>query len=481
MRPAIEQLIQKGYPVKSDRHRPVTRNWPSSIEVKAVPTFIVVDAAGRTLARTGPAARRQAGRTLPQGQGQDSRRSRPAVDDPQAGDAARRRRGRSAAEDDRPDRRRRRDRRADPSRIPSPGRPSSASRSTAPGSIGFGSGTIIHSTPEESIILTCAHIFKLEGGRRPSRRRSSRGRSRSTCSTASCSGQIGQVHYANETVDGQGARLRLRPRRRPDPDPARAAGCRRRGSSPPHWQPQQADADDHRRLLRGARRHGLGHDDRSTRRARALGQPAITRRSSACRPRSRGGRAAASTPPTAMSRASATSPSRGATTASTPRPASIHRILDRNNLTALYAAGHEPIRADARPGTRPTRGTRRRPRPSPAPSRPTATSRPRDDPAARPAGNPVADRCQGSGRTDGLAIAARHAPRGRARCPDGRAERRDPPPTATDSPSMADDAGPPGLGLHLAATGRIRPRRLDRRRSSKWHRVTTPAVGRAAE
>ncbi len=30
-------------------------------------------------------------------------------------------------------------------------------------SIGFGSGTIIHSTPEESYILTCAHIFKIDG------------------------------------------------------------------------------------------------------------------------------------------------------------------------------------------------------------------------------------------------------------------------------------------------------------------------------
>ena len=29
-------------------------------------------------------------------------------------------------------------------------------------STGFGSGTIIYSTPEESLILTCAHIFKLE-------------------------------------------------------------------------------------------------------------------------------------------------------------------------------------------------------------------------------------------------------------------------------------------------------------------------------
>jgi hypothetical protein len=30
-------------------------------------------------------------------------------------------------------------------------------------STGFGSGTVIHSTPDESLILTCAHIFKLDG------------------------------------------------------------------------------------------------------------------------------------------------------------------------------------------------------------------------------------------------------------------------------------------------------------------------------
>jgi len=37
-----------------------------------------------------------------------------------------------------------------------------------PHSTGFGSGTIIHSTPEQSLILTCAHIFKLEGRRQAS-------------------------------------------------------------------------------------------------------------------------------------------------------------------------------------------------------------------------------------------------------------------------------------------------------------------------
>ncbi len=40
-----------------------------------------------------------------------------------------------------------------------------------PHSTGFGSGTIFHSTPEQSLILTCAHIFKLEGSHQVSPRR----------------------------------------------------------------------------------------------------------------------------------------------------------------------------------------------------------------------------------------------------------------------------------------------------------------------
>ncbi len=33
---------------------------------------------------------------------------------------------------------------------------------------GFGSGTIIYSSAEESIILTCAHIFRVKGQQQPS-------------------------------------------------------------------------------------------------------------------------------------------------------------------------------------------------------------------------------------------------------------------------------------------------------------------------
>lgn len=35
------------------------------------------------------------------------------------------------------------------------------------GSMGFGSGTVIESTPDETIILTCAHIFAVNSGRQP--------------------------------------------------------------------------------------------------------------------------------------------------------------------------------------------------------------------------------------------------------------------------------------------------------------------------
>jgi hypothetical protein len=48
---------------------------------------------------------------------------------------------------------------------PAPWETAARIRVLGQGSVGFGSGTIIHSTPTESLILTCAHIFKLDGPR----------------------------------------------------------------------------------------------------------------------------------------------------------------------------------------------------------------------------------------------------------------------------------------------------------------------------
>ena len=51
MRPAIEQLIQKGYQVKSVDVEE-SPELAERYQVKDVPTFIVVDPSGRTMART---------------------------------------------------------------------------------------------------------------------------------------------------------------------------------------------------------------------------------------------------------------------------------------------------------------------------------------------------------------------------------------------------------------------------------------------
>ncbi len=171
VRPAVEQLIRKGYPVKSidiDKDARVATRYG----VDRVPTFVVIDADGRELDRSsGPqsasalakfylAARAKA-------QPSDDSNAHAGADD-ESGD-------REAEE---PARARPRARRDDPDDRPEP----EAQRSTTavnphpaetvvrikvlgPNSTGFGSGTLIHSTPEQSLILTCAHIFKLEGNR----------------------------------------------------------------------------------------------------------------------------------------------------------------------------------------------------------------------------------------------------------------------------------------------------------------------------
>jgi hypothetical protein len=68
------------------------------------------------------------------------------------------------------------------------------------GSIGFGSGTIIHSTPQESIILTCAHIFKLEGRQQAPPAKFPR-EIAVDLFDGTLRGQ--QVHYAQETYPGK--------------------------------------------------------------------------------------------------------------------------------------------------------------------------------------------------------------------------------------------------------------------------------------
>ena len=168
------------------RHRPSRPSWPSATRSRPSPPSS--SSTPRAARWRGPRACSPPGNSRSSTGGQGEARGRAARRRrPPAGDAADRRGdGPTEADADAgggsPGRRAPSPPRR-PSPIPSPGRRSSASGPRA-GSIGFGSGTIIHSTPQESIILTCAHIFKLEGGRSPQPSRFP-GRSRSTCSTAS--------------------------------------------------------------------------------------------------------------------------------------------------------------------------------------------------------------------------------------------------------------------------------------------------------
>ena len=187
-RPAVEQLIRKGYPIKTidiDQEPKLRQRY--HVEQRS---HIHRGRWFRTRARSDhrPPARRRAGAILQGGGGQGtaagqlqcprrltrriarrSRRQRRPAANPT------RKSGRNNDDD-----RHESDARARPSRplpIPSHGKPSSGSGSSSNRSTGFGSGTIIHSTPEESLILTCGHIFKLEGRKASRSLLSSRARS----------------------------------------------------------------------------------------------------------------------------------------------------------------------------------------------------------------------------------------------------------------------------------------------------------------
>lgn len=172
MRPVIKQLIRNKYPVRSIDIDHDSHDLAERYHVQAVPTFIVVDSRGRELDRTKGTAsaadlarfyQAAAAKAEPTNDADDrvaSRaKSRPRRDDDQADEepkASRNNRGNRPEEEAE-------------ERVftnPKPWESSVRIKVIGPGSTGFGSGTIIHSTPEESLILTCAHIFHLENARR---------------------------------------------------------------------------------------------------------------------------------------------------------------------------------------------------------------------------------------------------------------------------------------------------------------------------
>lgn len=147
MRPAVELLEQKGYPIQVidiDENADLAQRY----QVDGVPTFIVVDPDGNELDRISglrparelaemynAALTQQPGRA---DAGPSSRELQPTEEIEALAETA---------------------------PPPRPWETVVRIKIFQGRSVGFGSGTIIKSTPEESIILTCAHIFKVDGRR----------------------------------------------------------------------------------------------------------------------------------------------------------------------------------------------------------------------------------------------------------------------------------------------------------------------------
>ncbi len=161
MRPEVEKLVQKGYPVKSidiDRSPELSERY----KVSAVPTFVVVDAGGKALAKTSgamPAARLASFYNETKLKVGDPRPAEQAEDRPNLEDIP-------ASEPAQPEQ-------AGPAPLVNPKPWETVVRikmHLSNTEWGFGSGTIIYSSAEESIILTCAHIFRVKGQQQPSPR-----------------------------------------------------------------------------------------------------------------------------------------------------------------------------------------------------------------------------------------------------------------------------------------------------------------------
>ena len=173
MRPAVKALADKGYPVKSidiDKSSDLADKY----EVSAVPTFVVVDGEGRELGRSsGAQPAGQLAKLYNDAAAKAPRRVTPAAerdeaaydDEEEAEDAP------PAEEADAPESLTEEEIAAQARRKPVNPKPWETVvriRVHGNGSIGFGSGTVIYSSDEESLILTCAHIFKLEGRKQAS-------------------------------------------------------------------------------------------------------------------------------------------------------------------------------------------------------------------------------------------------------------------------------------------------------------------------
>jgi hypothetical protein len=177
MRSVIDLLSKRGYPIKSIdvEHAP---DLAEKYDIQAVPTFVVIDSSGKELDRTQgsqPAGQLARFYLSAKTKAQPPSSSRAHVEgdedseEQNKSDAANLNGAGAQSEADNDTRAKREAESSDEPVFtnPKPWETVVRIRVLAQGSVGFGSGTIIHSTPEESLILTCAHIFKVDGHRQP--------------------------------------------------------------------------------------------------------------------------------------------------------------------------------------------------------------------------------------------------------------------------------------------------------------------------
>lgn len=164
MRPAIAKLAEAGYPIRSvnvGRDGELARRY----NVTAVPTFIVVDEEGRALGRVEGARPASELATLYREAQAKTRSESAAASRPAARTVANR-----SDEEDVPDANDVEDDRPATKRAANPKPWETVVRirmKMGNGYEGVGSGTIIYSDAQYSLILTCAHIFKEDGRKTP--------------------------------------------------------------------------------------------------------------------------------------------------------------------------------------------------------------------------------------------------------------------------------------------------------------------------
>ncbi|WZO96616.1 thioredoxin domain-containing protein [Isosphaeraceae bacterium EP7] len=213
MRPAVRRLIEHKYPIKSidvDRSPELAKKY----QITSIPAFVVVDGSGKVLAKTvGPRPAGQLARFYLAARNKAADEyAEIAAAPPEAAEEVVPAEIQAAdnsvptPEDDGSSEPADLDVAVEPAAPinPKPWQTVVRIKVQGPGNMtGFGSGTVIYSDPEQAIILTCAHIFKLDGPRQahPSKFPSP---IQVDLFDGKLSGQQpAQVHYARETYKGQ--------------------------------------------------------------------------------------------------------------------------------------------------------------------------------------------------------------------------------------------------------------------------------------